>query len=47
MIPKTKLCAKDHQEASCKNPITRKAHLNFYEAIEDALKTTCEELNKA
>lgn len=47
MLPKVKKCAKDHEEATCKNPLTRQARLNFHEAIEDALKEDCDSLNKA
>ncbi|CAG9834924.1 unnamed protein product [Diabrotica balteata] len=46
MLPKVKTCVKGHVEASCKNPTTKRATLKFHEAIDNAIKSDCEALNK-
>ncbi|XP_072388550.1 uncharacterized protein [Diabrotica undecimpunctata] len=46
MLPKVKSCVKGHVDASCKNPTTKRATLKFHEAIENAIKSDCDALNK-
>lgn len=47
MLPKVKKCVTDQQSATCKNPVTKAAHRNFFEAVEDAIKNECDSLNQA
>ncbi|KAG5894171.1 hypothetical protein JTB14_001866 [Gonioctena quinquepunctata] len=47
LLPKMKGCRKAHQDASCKNPVTKQASARFSEAIEDATQEECETLNEA
>ncbi|XP_018568676.1 uncharacterized protein LOC111691275 [Anoplophora glabripennis] len=46
LLPNIKSCDKFHQEASCKNPVTKSAMVNFFEAIDEATATECQDLNK-
>ncbi|KAG5894172.1 hypothetical protein JTB14_001867 [Gonioctena quinquepunctata] len=47
LLPKMKGCKKAHQDASCKNPVTKQASALFSEAIEDATQEECNTLNEA
>ncbi|XP_018568653.1 uncharacterized protein LOC108908944 [Anoplophora glabripennis] len=46
LMPNVKSCIKSHQEASCKNPVTRAVMVKFYDAIDIATASECQELNK-
>ncbi|KAJ8918634.1 hypothetical protein NQ315_013140 [Exocentrus adspersus] len=46
MLPNLTSCVKSHRDASCKNPVTKESLINFYEAIDTATASDCQEINK-
>ncbi|KAJ8940672.1 hypothetical protein NQ318_017721 [Aromia moschata] len=46
MTPKIRQCVRAHEEASCKNTVTKQALLKFHNAVERVTTEDCQDINK-